>query len=349
MEIDETSKEQKFGITKAATPMQAIQWMNVGVVISRCLYVAVELNVADRIKDGHEDINALAKVTNTEPPLLYRLMRMLAGHGVFEEHPGPRFSLTPMSKVLLKDSPENFGAFIKTFHHDAIWKSIAGLTDTVKSGIIAFDQVMGEHWTDYLKTDRGFADGFHAAMKSSTMVGNSAIANAYDFSNCAHIVDVGGGNGALLSLILKDNENLEGTLVDLEHAIDQAREGAGGPLPRCNLVVGDFFKELPSGADTYIMRNVLHDWDDDDCVRILKNCRSAVKEAGRVLVIERLIGEANVPSPDHHADIVMMFWTGGRERTEAEFEELFEKAGLRRTRTAPAGISRHIIEAVADT
>lgn len=349
MEVGETAKEQRYGVTKAASPMEAIQWMNYGALISRCLYIAVELNVADKIKDGHEDISGLAKVTNTEPGMLYRLMRMLAGHGVFEELPGPRFSLTPMSKVLLKDSPENFGAFIKTFHHDAISKSIVGLTDTVISGDTAFEQVMGEHWTDYMKTDRGFADGFHAAMQSSTMVSNSAIANAYDFSSCAHVVDVGGGNGALLSLILKDNENLEGTLVDLEHAIDLAREGAGGPLPRCNFVVGDFFKELPSGADTYIMRNVLHDWDDEDCVRILKNCRSAVKEAGRVLVIERLIGEANVPSQGHIADMIMMFWTGGRERTEAEFEALFDKAGLRRTRTALSDSSHHIIEAVTDT
>ena len=124
MEATAPSKEQKFGITGAATPMQAVWWMNAGVVISRSLYVVVELNVADKIRDGHEVIDDLAKLTNTDPGYLYRLMRLLSGQGVFEEHPEKRFSLTPMSKILLTDSPENFGAFIKATHHDAIWNQL---------------------------------------------------------------------------------------------------------------------------------------------------------------------------------------------------------------------------------
>ena len=349
MEATTPSDGQKFGVIGASSPMQAIFWLTTAYILPRTLYVAVELNIADRIRDGHDDIKSLAEVTNSDPGYLYRVMRTLAGQGVFEEHEGKRFSLTPMSEILRTDSPENFGAYIKLVSNDVIWNSTAGLANCVRSGGIAFDQVMDEHWTEYMSTDQAFADDFHAGMKSTTILFNPAIAEAYDFSSCRHVVDIGGGSGALLSLILNEYENIEGTLFDLENAIEQARKGAGGTLPRCNFVAGDFFKEVPAGGDTYLIKIVLHDWGDDDCVRILQNCKSAMADGGRILVIERLIGEPNVPSLSHIADVNMMIWTGGQERTEAEFENLFHRAGLRRSRTMKSGSDYFIIEAVSDT
>ncbi len=330
--------------TDGLSPAQAVYRLLNGHVIARAAYIAIELDLADKIRDGHTNAESLANAADVDAQVIYRILRILAGQGVLRESEDRQFALTSMGEVLLSDSPESIAAHGILTHHPATWAALGDLFYTVRTGKTAFDHVMGESWVEHMASDNEFAEVFHRAMNGLSRMHNSSVAEAYDFSRHNRIVDVGGGNGALLSAILSRNEKLSGVLLDRGSAIDQARQGIGGPMDRCELVIGDFFAAVPSGGDAYILKVVLHDWKDDECIRILKNCGDAMADGGRVLVVERLIGARNEPSLTHIADIFMMTFTGGIERSESEFEELFNRSGLELLRTFATSTDINVLE-----
>ena len=327
------------------SPAQLVYRVMNGHVIARAVFIAIELQLADKIQKGHSNAESLAKAAGADARMIYRILRILAGQGIFREGKDRQFSLTEMGETLLPDSQESIAALGKLTHHPTTWAALGGFPHTIRTGETDFDHAIGESWIEHMATDNEFAAIFHQAMNGLTRMHNSSVAEAYDFSKHTRIVDVGGGNGALLSAILSRNDKLSGVLLDRESAIDQARQGAGGPMERCELVIGDFFDAVPSGGDVYILKIILHDWGDDDCIRILKNCREAMVDGGRVLVIDRLIGAPNEPSLTHVADMFMMAFTGGVERSESEFEELFNRSGLALVGTTATSTDINVLEA----
>ena len=220
------------------------------------------------------------------------------------------------------------------------------LLHTVRTGETAFDYVFGAPRFEWLASHHEQAALFQQAMVSLSQGGNAEIARAYDFSACGLVVDVGGGHGQLLSAIVTANPHLSGVLLDLSAGIEAARRGVGGPLPRCELVVGDFFASVPA-ADTYVIKKVVHDWSDEQAVRILANCRRSMHVAGRVLVVETIVPPGNEADPIKLMDLNMLAVTGGMERTREQYERLFAIADLRLADVLPTGAAMSILEGVA--
>jgi O-methyltransferase domain len=200
---------------------------------------------------------------------------------------------------------------------------------------------------DATRSDPEFRALFHKGLASRTRNDAAAVAEAYDFSDARKVVDIGGGSGSLLSAILSRHEHISGVLFDLAPAIEAAKASPGGPLPRTEFIIGDFFKDVPASADIYLLKWILHDWGDDEAVRILATCRRFAATESKVLVIEGLLGAPNELTLTNLADINMMLMTGrGRERTEAEFAELFDQAGFALRTVMPTRGHLSILEAV---
>jgi hypothetical protein len=313
-------------------PAAALRQKAFGFIIARSIYAVAKLRIADLIKDGDRSIEVLAQETGSNPAVLYRILRSLSGEGVFQEQDGRRFSLTPIGQLLRTDIPGSLYAYI-IMNHGVQYQAWTDVLHSVSTGEAAVVKTFGQTWSDILRTNAEYRDIFHEAMKSSEQTQNPGLAQSYDFSRAKVVADIGGGNGSLLSAILAQHEHLSGILLDIEPAIRAARAGDGGPLPRCKTVVGDFFKEVPAGVDIYILKRVLHDWNDEQSISILNNCRRAMPREGRILVIETLIGSRNEPSWGKLQDLSMLITTGGMERSEIEFANIFSRAGLRLTQT----------------
>src|SRR5262245_12864728 len=213
---------------------------------------------ADLINDGHRSIEELAHKTESNPDALYRIMRSLYGEGIFREEDGRRFSLTPISQLLRTDIPGSLAAYV-IMNHGVPYQAWSDVLPSVCTGDASVLKAFGQTWGEILKTNSEYRDIFHQAMKSSEQTQNPGLARSYDFSKAKVVADIGGGNGSLLSTILTQHEHLSGILLDIEPAIRAARAGDGGPLPRCETVIGDFFEEVPPDANIYILKRVLHD------------------------------------------------------------------------------------------
>ncbi len=311
------------------SPSHTVRQMALGYIVSRSIFVAAELGIADLLKDGAKTAEELANSTGTNASILYRLLRILAGEGVFKEEPNRSFSLTPLSQALRTDAADSVHAYI-VMKHELEFPPLMDIMHTVRTGEPAFVETFGKPVFEYLKENPGPAARFHAAMAAGHGKEDEEIADAFDFSGVSHVVDVGGGSGSLLSAILKRHENVTGTLLELEPAIAAARSGARGPLPRCDLVVGDFFEEVTPGGDIYILKKIIHNWSEDEANTILRNCRSEMNEGGKVLIIETLVGPANESTWGKMQDFTMLLlFKGGMERTTEEYAELLAKADLK--------------------
>jgi hypothetical protein len=246
---------------------------------------------------------------------------------------------------LLIGSPQSTAALVAFLHAPDSWRAYDAILHTLRTGEIAFDHVVGQSLFDHVGDDKSYGDVFHRAMTSLSRATAQAAVNAYDFSACRRMIDVGGGNGAFLSVELAAYPSLSAILFDRADAIEQARRGVGGPLPRCEFFVGNFFTSVPQGCDVYFLKHILHDWDDEKALRICERCRDAMSTDARLLVMERYMGAANLPWSAHRGDLVMAFLTGGRERTPEEYTALFASAGLRLTNVLPAGADYALYEA----
>lgn len=326
------------------SPAQQLLRLGFGFAVSQGLRVIIELGIADLLADGERAVDELAAETNTDADALHRVMRLLASEGVLIETAPRKFRLTEIGAALRSGKPGP-GDFIRMINSEP-YASFGQLLHSVRTGKPAFDKVFGSPRFDWLSKHPEEAALFQRAMVSLGQGGNEAIADAYDFSAFKQLVDVGGGHGQLLSAILAHNPHLRGVLFDLHSGVAAARAGAGGDLPRTDFVVGDFFKAVPP-SDAYILKKVIHDWDDEQAVTILRNCRDAMLPNGKVLVAEAIIPEGNEPNPNKYIDIVMLAVTGGRERTQAQFARLFEAAGLRLQRVMLTSAPIAVLEAAA--
>jgi DNA-binding transcriptional ArsR family regulator len=315
---------------------------------TQCVRVAAELELADVLAEGARSVSELAEVTGSYEPFLYRLMRALTALELVESLPDGRYGLTALGEEL---TAERLRGAARMYGSGPVWSAWEGLEHAVRTGGRAFDHVHGTDLWEYYAAHPGDAARFDASMAGLTGGSSEAIVAAYDFGRFRTVVDVGGGDGTLLAAILRATPDVRGVLVDVGHVVDRARRTltAAGVLQRAELHDGDFRRSLPPGGDCYLLKWILHDWDDEQAVTILRCCRRAAPDAARLIVVERVIPEQVGPADAEAAlaDLNMMVLTGGRERTAAEFTALLADAGWRLDRVVSTGTGLSVIEAVA--
>jgi len=331
-------------------PPQAVMFsLIMGRWVSHLISVAAKLELADRLKDGARTVEQLATAAEVQAPALYRVLRALASVGIFAETKDKRFKLTPLAVTLRKAVPSSMHAVALTFGEKYQEDAWAQLLHGLKTGENPFRKAHGGSLFEYLETHPDDLKVFSEAMTSVSSTENPAIAAAYKFSWIRTLVDVGGGNGSLLSTILKANPKLKGVLFDQPSVIARAKQDryvtAKEIAGRCMLESGNFFAAAPKGGDAYIMKRTLHDWDDEQCAKILSNCCAAMNEKGRVLVIDAVIPPGNDPDRGKLLDMQMLI-IGGRERTKKEFATVFKNAGLKLTRVVPTKCPLSIVEGI---
>lgn len=307
-----------------------------GFVPARVVSMAAELGLADQLASGPRTSEELAAETGLHAPSLRRALRLLTVVGVVAQVEPDRFELTELGGTLRSDVPQSVRSFVTMLCDEWAWRSWGDLLPTLRTGEIAVDRVMGKPLFDYLADHPEKAALFNAAMSDFTRAVAPAVVAGYDFSPFTRLVDVGGGNGTLLAHVLDAVPELQGVLFDLASGLESAGsvlEGAG-VADRCEIVAGDFFDSVPEGGDAYLMRMILHDWDDEKAVAILRNCRKAMAPHGKVLVSERIIPEMVRPEDTQTLiiDLFMLVALGGRERTEAEYGDLLAQADFEVTR-----------------
>ncbi|MEU9987610.1 methyltransferase [Streptomyces sp. NPDC048045] len=309
---------------------------------------AAELGVADALAGGARPVDEIARSVDAHPPTLYRLLRACAAIGLFEEREGRVFVLTEVGDALREDSPHSMRNFARWVGLPADRNSWAGLVGSVRTGDPAFERVHGQDVWDYMRDRTDVSTVFDDAMSEASRQLIAPVVDAYDFGGIDTLVDVAGGHGALLAAILAVNPDTRGLLYDRPEVVAGAKQTFQdrGVDDRAEIVAGDFFDSVPAGADAYLLSNVIHDWDDEQSLKILTNCRRALAEGGRVLLVEAVMPQRDEPSPTVTLmDLNMLVLCGGKQRTETEFAELFGRAGLRLTRIVRAGL-HSVVEAV---
>ena len=330
----------------ATPPPVTLLQMMTGYWVSQAIYVAAKLGLADRLAAGSLGVADLATATHADAPSLQRVLRALASVGVLTEASPGTFALTPPADLLRTDAPGSLRALAITYNEEQ-YRAWGELLHSVRTGGVAFEHLYGVPAFTYFAQHPEVDRVFNEAMISWTNQVAGAVAGAFDFSPFGTIVDVGGGYGTLLATILRGNPRARGILFDQPHVI-AAAEGllaAAGVAGRCERVGGDFFAELPAGADAYILAQILHDWDDERCLAILAQCRRAIPDHGTLLVVELVLPEGEEPFFGKWLDLHMLVMTGGRERTAAQYDALFRAAGFRLTRVVPTPSGPSVVEA----
>jgi SAM-dependent methyltransferase len=325
----------------------ALFLMATGYWLSQAIYVAAKLGLADLLKGGPKSCSALAVATGADRQSLFRLMRALSSAGVFAHIQDDYFALSRAGESLQSHVPGSLRAIVITLG-EIHYRAWGDLLQSVRTGSPAFNSVFGTGLFDYLQRDAESAEAFNYGMTDLSSLLAYAILMAYDFSGIPSIVDIGGGQGKLLRSIVQLNPGIKGILFDLEPAIEIAKQHLSSDAcgERCSAVVGDFFESVPEGAHAYILCDVIHDWNDDRSIRILKNCRRAMAKTGRLLLVEMVVPEPGANCFSKLLDLNMLVMTGGRERTKAEFTALLDAAGYKLTRIVPTLAPQCVIEAV---
>ncbi len=325
-------------------PGQQLLRLAFSYAISISINVAARLKVADLLKDGARPTRELAAAAGVQEDALYRMMRALASFGVFVETAPRTFALTPMAEPLCAGSPlHDLIVWICDPFHFRIY---AETMHSVKTGQPCADRVLGRPLFDYFPTDREESEIFNAAMISMTAMIIPAALEAYDFSSIGTLVDVAGGHGSVLTAILEKHPQMRGVLFDLEHVVAGAKPRLERLklADRVQLASGDFFQSVPAG-DAYVMKHIIHDWDDARALTILSNCRKASPRA-KVILLEAVLPPGNDPDFGKLLDLEMLTLPGGRERTQDEFRALFAQAGYRLVRVVPTKSPLWVVEAV---
>jgi hypothetical protein len=327
------------------TPQDLMNTMLDGFRLTQMVHAAAKCGVAEQLKEGPRTIEHLAAATGTHADSLYRLLRALAGMGIFEEQPDMRFRLTPAAELLLPGVPGSVRAAALQMGQPDMWQSWGALTHSVKTGETAFNHVYGMGDFDWYKEHPAEARLFDEFQAEMTRRWADAIVAAYDFTSADRVVDVGGGAGELLSTVLRSAPKARGVLFDLDHVVNAARSKVEPAIARrCDFVGGDFFKAVPTGGDVYVLKYIIHDWADDRAKVILTKCREAMAGKGKLLLVEELVCGRNQRCRAKMGDITMMVRTGGRNRTEQEYRALLTASGFEMERVLPAG-GLHVMEA----
>jgi hypothetical protein len=331
------------------TRAQAIlQQMTNGYWTTQIIYVAAKLGIADLLSHGPQAVDLLARATKTHAPTLSRLMRALGSLGLFRENERHQYELTTLGRCLVSGSPGALRARAM-LNGEEWYQAWGGLLDCVRTGESPFEVRFGTPFFEYIASRADTAAMFNEAMASSTQGAAAAVVKAYDFTGCRTIVDVGGGTGAFLGAILRANVQARGILYDQPHVAAAARGALARTsiAERCEVVGGDFLEAVPGDGDVYILSWIIHDWDDERSIAILRNCRRAMTHDARLLLIEQVVPAGNEPSLSKLYDVHMrVLYSGGRERTLDEYRSLLAAADLRQTRTISTEVPRSVIEAV---
>lgn len=332
----------------ALQPQKALLQMASGYWVSQALYVAAKLGIADLLKDGSKCCDELAKITGVNARALYRLMRGLASMGVFAEQEPGYFTLTPLAACLQSDIPGSMRAIIIMVGGE-YYQSWGNFLYSIQTGDSAFEHLHGMSLFQYYAQNPELGKLYDEAQKSGSAAAKAEILKSYDFSGISKLVDIGGGNGSLISSILIANPTMHGVLFEQLSVIVEAKDliEAEKVSERCKLVAGDFFESVSSGGDAYMLRYILHNWDDERAIAILKNCHRAMVENGKLLVIEQVIPPGNEPFIGKLLDLHMLvLFPGGCERTENEYRALFEASGFRLTQIFPTRANVSVLKAI---
>jgi O-methyltransferase/methyltransferase family protein len=318
------------------TPADALARLADGYLTTQLLHVAVELRLAEALAGGPRDAADLAAAVGADPDVLRRVLRGLAADGVLDDLPDGRFALTPVGELLDGAHPASMRGAVLV-RGRLYYAALAGLLTATRDGGTPFDLAHGEPFFTHLAAHPERGAAFQASMAARSRREVAAVVASYDFSRFATLVDVGGGSGLLLTAVLAATPGLTGTLFDRPEVV------AGSALPA---VGGDFFTEVPSGADAYLLSRVIHDWDDEEAVAVLRTCRRAMPAAATLLLVEALLPDRAADDPAAvRMDLHMLALLHGRERTRAEYAALLERAGLRLTTVVATGAGVHVIEA----
>lgn len=330
-------------------PAAILMQMMDGLKVTQLIHAAAKLGIADLLKDGPRSSDDLAAAVGAHPGALYRVLRALAGLGIFHEIDGGRFVLTPLAEPLRSDIPGSLRSWATVCGEDWHLRMWGGILYSLQTGQGAFPHAHGMGSFEYFQQHPDKGATFYEAMTNLTAQVSGAVLAVYDFSGFRKIVDVGCGNGTFTTAILNATPQLTSTLFDIPPVIEVARGvvRAEGLEDRCEFVAGDFFESVAPGGDAYVLKNIIHDWNDERAVTILKNCRKGMAPGAKVLVVEMVVQPGNDPSPAKMFDITMLVAEGGQERTEAEHARLFEASGFRLSRVVPTPSPVSVIEAVA--
>ena len=322
--------------------------MLTGYRTTQMLIVAARAGVADELAHGPRSVADLAAAANVNADALYRVLRGLASLGVFREVSDRHFELTPLAEGLRSDVPGSARSAALLYAETSWWEAWGHMYESVQTGKTAFDAVHGEELFEFLNRHPAVAARFNAHMVAGTEVEARLVVAAYDFSRAGRIIDVGGGHGILLGEILRTHPNLQAAL------FDQAAVVAGAPsrlqqvgvADRCALLSGDFFAAVPDGFDTYLLKSIIHDWEDERALLILRNCRRAMKGNETLLLVEHIVTRDNQPNVGKIWDMTMLVITGGLERTRDEHELLLRTAGFRISNVVPMPSGASVLEAL---
>ncbi len=315
--------------------------------LTYAISVAAELGIADLLAEGPKDSDALAGLTSSHPPTLYRLLRALAAAGIIQEEAGRIFSLNDLGDCLRTDAQGSSRSLAILSGRPYYREAWGHLRDSVRTGKNAFRQAFGTGLWEYRAERPEESRLFDEVMATNSARAFPAILSAYDFSQFKTVMDVGGGNGALLHAILKQNSGQSGILFDQPHVVEGATTlfQDGDVSGRCRIVGGSFFERVPQGSDAVVLKWILHDWDDLSALNILRVCRRAMLPTARMLLIESIIGPPNTGFDTKIGDLSMLALPGGLERTETEFAALLSQSGFTITKIVPTGTKLHVIEA----
>ncbi|MDT5236894.1 MAG: hypothetical protein QOF47_2881 [Mycobacterium sp.] len=327
----------------------AVLDMMTGAFFTRAIYTAAKFGIADVLSDGPLTAEAIAKQVGANPDALRRMLRTLASRGIFAQQADGRFALTPLADALRSDAPTSVRGVVLFWGDQRHWEHWGQLPHTVQTGQPAVDSLRGKPMFDFLLDDPEFAAIFNDGMTSVSDMEIPPLLAAYDFTGVGTIVDVGGGHGRLLAAILQKWPQAHGILFDAESVVEGAPAvlDAAGVADRCTAVGGSFFESVPSGGDAYVLKHIVHDWDDSTALAILRNVRAAMSRDAKLLVIESVVPDDNREHVSKMIDLEMLVVATGRERTSAEYAELLRTAGFRFTRVIPTVGPTSIVESVA--
>jgi ubiquinone/menaquinone biosynthesis C-methylase UbiE len=330
-------------------PQATLAQMSMGFIVSQAISVAAKLYIADHLKDGAKTVEELAAATDTHAPSLYRLLRGLTSVGIFRKDANERYANSDLSEFLRADHPESFRSAAHMICDHEHWRAHGNMLQSVKTGEIAFEYTFGQPIFPYYAENPEPAKIFDNAMTDFGKSIAAAVAATYDFSQAETIADIGGGHGSLLAAVLKSAPQAKGILFDQPQVIAGASEvlEKEGVAARVETATGDFFAAIPVEADIYLMKFIIHDWNDEQAETILRNLAASAKPGARILLVETVVEEEDaVPSMSKVMDLNMLVMTGGKERTQKEYAALFEKTGFKFERVIPTPSPLQIVEAV---
>lgn len=345
--------KESSAILPSADPAAALLQFTAGYVASAALWVTAELGIPDLIGAESKSVAELAGRAGVNEDALFRILRLLAMSGIVTETESRHFVLTPFGERLRSDHPHSLRDTVVWLADPFHFNIAAELLQSVRSGRPTVEHVTGKPAFEYFADDRVELDRFHRAMTNLSAMAVSAALEAYDFSAFKTIVDVGGGHGFAICSILQNYPEMRGILFDLKDIVPGAEKRIHelALKERCRTAFGDFFQAVPEGGDLYFMKHILHDWTDEQATTILRNCRRALESnrsqnrSGKVVLLEFVLPPGNEPHPSKVIDIEMLFFPGGRERTEQEWRELFAGAGFQLSRIVATKSPFSLIEA----